>query len=316
MINVRATFGLLLWGIASLVGGPAWGGEQLDPEAAARIQAMEKSRAETKPLRLKGKILQTIPVKDAAEHEIEVAYEDGKSRICVNGEPASTVIFDGKQLLCFNGREISFSPSGVSLTPFFLLTFNPRVIGVNEIGEMLPSRQKVSASFTAEMKQLNTMRDVATFNGIKEIDGVKVAELAIVSTSALGKIEANYWIDATNSGRVYKHSRLVVIPQAKVNQRSVVESEFWPSDSNGWLPRKTKLTVFDRGGGDQVIFERIVQFGKPLKADRLAADTWTLKGLRLPIGKSIVDLRPGTGVNCHWDGENLVREPAITSTSK
>lgn len=304
MTNVRnALFPLLVWGLASLAFGPIHGEDKLDAEAIALMQAVEKTRTQAKPFRVKGKYLQKVHGKVVSENDFEVAFDEGKYRVQVKypipdaSEITATSIFDGVRFLsydpiCDPDDKTIFDPSHEQDCMFF----DPRLIGVSR---SLCTYARISDYFSFHHASL------VELVGVEEIAGSLARIVTITERSGQ---EVQFWIDATNSYRIIKHSVVYPIKRGGSDSKSVTESEFWPRMADEWLPRRVRIVTYETDERTRITDEETLEFGKPLRPAHISPDTWTLKGLGMPPDRIVLNPQTKKRIG-YWDGEKLMLDP-------
>jgi hypothetical protein len=292
-------FTLLLFVALSCVTSVTHGEEgKSDPGAISLLKRVEDVRLQSKPFRLRGTFRRQYAVEPKTEEPIDVAYADGKYRVRSHGKRPSAVTFDGAQILCFDGLQLTVHTTLDLLNLEDKLAFDPRILG-------LTPTTGPDGNFAGALPLDQDF--ITTSKGKESIHGTQVENISMRGNYGL---ELQFWIDPLNVNHVHKHVLVRHNPEPLhgFSLKSITESEFWPGAENEWIPRKIKITAFRNDDDKNAFYEGILEFRKPLKSPHFSPYAWTARGMGLRVGPPIFDGRDKTQ-HSHWEGEELV--PAL-----
>lgn len=298
----------LILGLISTVHRFACAAELLDPAAIEILKKVELSRTETKPFRLKGSYSTTDRGDEASDQwNIEMAYDEGKYWVQAvqpgrRRKLICTSVFDGKQFLAYDNIDSEMKDGGAIFDPTQqrpVYAIDPRALGI--------SRGFAADSNLSQCLNFHSATRVQVI-GSEMIAGAVVKIVGVTEQSGR---EIRYWIDVTKSFRVVKYS--VAHPRrGGTPQTTISESEFWPGESDEWIPRKIRIASYDTDEASHMMRETVVEFGRPLRPAHVSPETWTLKGLGMPVGRPVIAPKTKLRIG-YWDGENLTRDPMPAS---
>ena len=164
--------------------------------------------------------------------------------------------------------------------------FDPRILGID-----------ASLGWTDTIQScLLINQDVKVeLIGKEQIDNKDVWHIRITSESH--SVIRDLWIDDKNNFRVYQCKDCF---SNGTNLECNISKSYYESEEYPWLPSRVETETYN--GRKRTL--------KILKAEanvKIPESQWTIYGMDLPKGVSIIDLRNNKIIG-HWDGKKFIRE--------
>ncbi len=263
------------------------------PDAMGILRGLENTRTDAKPFRVKGVFLRVIPGAEQ-ERSFAVEYEKGKYRIASEGKAKSVVVFDGTQLFSYDGKDSAVITT-VDRRVSSGLAFDPRSLGIS----------------TGLYSDLTLEKNIAYHSGTDvSFGGPKVntrgSKAVTIELTDQYSQRIRFDVQPNSPFRVHYYSKTIPLSDGGgIFSVYVTETEYWPDDADGWLPRKLVMYSLPEGKPKQRVDEAVVEFEKPEFVSGFDPETWTEKGLSMPFGQPLADLRIKQRVG-YWNGIELV----------
>lgn len=258
-----------------------------DAEAKGILEGIEKTRLAAKPFRVTGRHSARLTRDDERWQSFLAEHDDGKFRVRVTDPGGSTTISDGRQHLEYDGES---SATIQSLDkPSSELGFDPLLLGISSGIDRYSDRgDYLSFRHRWNLKIVSRRMDDGT-------------ETVLVSFVDRYRQTRRLWVQPERGFRVLRAELELPLDQPGIPSVHTTVSEFRPEDRTGWVPRRIVSTYAPRG---QVQTFATLELDEPEWGVEIPPSTWTVKGLELPIGEPVTDLRIHRRVG-YWNGTGL-----------
>jgi len=204
----------------------------------------------------------------------------------ITGDPAIQTLFTGSEAIVYDGTPmVEIRNLDMQKTEYL---FDPRIIGItfwygwkDTIHGCLSLGDQASKIELIGKEQIDN-KDVWHIRLTKENDPYLVRD---------------FWIDDKNNFRVYQCKDCF---SNGTNLECNISKSYYESEEYPWLPSRVETEAYN--GGKRTL--------KILKAEanvKIPESQWTIYGMDLPKGVSIIDLRNNKIIG-HWDGKKFIRE--------
>jgi len=261
-------------------------------QAMAILRSLENTRMSASSFRLKGVISRFIP-NGSLESKFTIEYQDGQYRVLTSSPQNAIVIFDGEKLLSYDGNDSAvINSAGTRVTTS--IACDPRSIGFS----------------TGFYSDLTLEENIAYHSGnnlslIAKGNPGDSGQLVVVKLTDRFSQEITFVAEPRMPFRVHKYVKGIPDEEdGSILYRYVTESEFWPDNQDEWLPQKIKMYTLYGNDSVKKIDEITVAFDRPDRNVHFDGDSWTVKGLGLPFGQAVADLRIKERIG-YWDGLKL-----------
>ena len=268
------------------------------PEAIGILRGIENTRRGSELFRMRGKLKRALR-SSVRTREFVVESEGKRYRVLSGNAKRSVAIFDAEKLLSYDGMDsavITTRDHRIAAT----LAFDPLALGITTgLYSDHPLRKSIAYHSGKDITLKRPERDPGEPEAV-------IIEL----TDQFGQ-RIRFVVQPHSPFRVYRYSK--TIPKADghgIFTRYVTESEFWPDDPDAWLPRR--LVMYTQPGGDfsKRWSDVVVEFEKPAFVSGFDPEIWTAKGLSMPVGQPLADLRIKQRIG-YWNGSNLVESVPV-----
>ncbi|MES2789706.1 MAG: hypothetical protein V4719_08800 [Planctomycetota bacterium] len=266
-------------------------------EALGLLKALEKTRTSFKPFRLNGTLRRPFLNADD-KTTFRVDCEDAKYRVTSLGSRRRVAVYDGEQLLTYDGQQNAaiMKPEERSSSA---LAFDPRTLG-----------------FSTGLYSDLTLKENLAYHSAKDTVIVDIPpgrrQSGLVGVELTDRFAQRIRFEVENHApyRVHYYSKTISRKDGKgIFATYTTTTEYWPEQSENWIPKK--LTAFTQyGDDDQKVVESVVEFERPEFVSEIAPSTWTIAGLSLPFGEPVVDLRIKQRIG-YWNGAELVEQVPV-----
>ena len=255
------------------------------PNPKALLQGVEAARLRTPPSRLWLEVVYREPDTTSKPNLFIEFQGDARRFVKSNVGPEVRILYVGTNVFLFDGGD-SLTVRDITMTTSDYC-FDPRILGIT-----------TSYSWQESLAKNLPYRDATSMEtlGREPIDG-KAAWHVRAIDSYRQKIDL--WIDDQNGFKVYRYD--FSIPGVTNSTRSHYDNAQYP-----WLPTRMVTQYSERY--DTIHSERLLSLVKAEADVRFDESTWTLAGLKPPVGTSVSDLRTRKGLG-YWDGTAVSRHP-------
>lgn len=297
----NASFSILiaaiLLGLISIASGQELADADDSSAAVEILRGLENTRMNSKPFRIKG-----VLRREHAGSDWNcgfVAECEGKkyriSRLFPSGKVGAVAVFDGEQLFSYDGRK-SATISQPNRRAASALAFDPRTLGLS----------------TGLYSDLTLQENLAFRTGseIRVVPPEKAAPQSdIVRIELTDRFAQTIRFDLQPHGafRIHYYAKTIPVEEGSdVFAQYVTETEYWPDEDKNWIPRKLTMYSLEEGNPEMKYDNMTVEFEKPEFVAEFDPEIWTVRGLHLPFGQPLADLRIKQRVG-YWDGQKLVQ---------
>lgn len=273
---------------------PLFAADDVAPnDAVSLLQMVEETRAETKPFRMRG-VLKRSMGEAQWTTEFVVESEGEKYRIRSGPRERVVAIFDGERLLSYDGRDSAvITAAGRRETT--VLAFDPRALGIS-----------------TGLYSDHTLKKAIAYRGGKDAKLIRTGSNSDESERATIELidefgqTIRFELQPQSPYRVYRYSKTIPRDDRPgIFIRYVTETEYWEDDNENWLPRRLVMHYETDGDPTQRLKDVVVELEKPEFVSGFDPETWTPRGLSMPVGQPLDDLRILQRVG-YWDGSELV----------
>lgn len=272
------------------------------PDALTVLRDLERRRLDAPPFRIRGTLIRanvshSAPIRFVAECEGE---QYRISQLGSTGEVTSVAVFDGEQLISYDGKDstVITDPEKRATTT---LAFDPRTLGLS----------------TGLYSDLTLKKNLAYHAGtdVKLVpidDATPVTNRVRIELTDEFSQTIHFDIEPRGGYPVHRYSKTIPFQERSgIFTQYVTESEYWDAKDDVWLPRdlwfprRMVMYTLRRGDPNQRHDDMMVEFERPEFVAGFPPETWTIEGLSLPSGQPVADLRIKRRVG-YWDGKQLV----------
>lgn len=295
------TVGLML--VAIVLPTRAQEERAIDPDALNLLRAVEAARVQTPPVKISysywvhGKeVYRNVLIElDAANDRYRITAGAGTRNPLVS-------IYDGEQLLSFDNAGSAVISRRDQPPPGF--SFDPRAIGLIPIYNAKLTLDKQIPYSSAKRIRLSRRESVDD-----------VATVVVHLVDQFGE-ENRYWIQPTKNYRVVRFEKEIRFVNGDDHHvhRFEVTSRFPAEAPQGmqWIPSE----VHAKGIHDGVeTLNNELRGGTIEVVKGFPPHIWTLKGLNMPVGQPVVDLRIKERIG-YWNSDGVLTEEPMASPAR
>jgi hypothetical protein len=258
------------------------------PDPVLLLHGVESARLQIPPSSLV--IRRMVPIgSNQDKYELHIDFDAEAHRFTSPTMGQERIVFDGQQVMHFDGeyRVNLVSPTDPG---HGLFSFDPRFLG---LGANLRSGQNFN-----DVLPYRTATSIETV-GREQVNNHWAWHVRLSDTNMHNR-QVDVWIDERNGFRVYRYDE-----RWRDFQFCTIQS-FYEDKSYEWLPSRVQMRVWRPSG--EVQEDREFRVISPKAGLRFAADTWTIAGVRPPVGTEIHDRRISKVLG-YWNGKSISPDP-------
>jgi hypothetical protein len=250
------------------------------PDPQLLFQGIESARLQIPPSRLALRShYRMFP--GESERAYTVEFDGDNRRFARTDSSDIRTAFNGNEVIHFDGESVTIRHIGMTTAD---LLFDPRLLGI---------------TFTYLWR--NSLAGQLGYHEARSVETVGRELVAGVLTWRLRAVDRrghqrDFWVEPEQGFRVHR-SELATV----AGTRYVTLSQY-DADTYQWLPARVETRRY--GADGTLMGKRVISI---LSAETITVfpdSTWTLAGLKPPIGAQVSDLRIKERLG-HWDGTGL-----------